>query len=73
MIKKWSKSNQHTIIHILLKNFLKNIYVVGQGDQQNDKVGKKSPYPPFTWSRKSIPPPNRLDVEAALSKPNGYI
>ena len=39
------KSDQHTIIHILLRNslFFKNIYVVGQGDQQNDKVGQKSP------------------------------
>ena len=31
-------------------------YIVGPDDQQNDKVGQESPYPPLTWSRKSILP-----------------
>ena len=52
MTKKLSKSNQLTIIHILLRIF-KTIYAagqdnqqnnkVGQCDQQNDKVGQESP------------------------------
>ena len=39
------KNDQHTIIHILLRNYyvFKNIHVVGQGDQQNDKVVQESP------------------------------
>ena len=37
------KNYKLTIIHILLRNYYVfiNIYVVGQGDQQNDKVGQE--------------------------------
>ena len=42
-----------------------NIYVVGQGDQQKDKVGQKSPHPP-SLGQESRLPPICLDVETAL-------
>ena len=59
MTQKFSKRDQNTIIHILLTNYvLLNIYVVGQGDQHNDKVGQKSPTPlPLHLVKKVDTPP----------------
>ena len=69
--KNGKKNNQLTVIHILLRNYYVyiNIYVVGQGVQQNDKLGQEISKPPLTWSRKSVPlpPPTYSDVGAALT------
>ena len=47
--------------------FFFNTYVVGQGNQQNDNVGQKSPYPPLL-GQESRNSPYCSDVEAALKE-----
>ena len=46
-----------------------NIYVVGQSDQQNNKIGQEILYPPPSLGQGNpYPPPSTCtDIEAALS------
>ena len=56
VIKKWpTYYNPYTFKEFFV--FL-NIYVVGQGDQQNDKVGEKALTPPPSFGQESRSPPH---------------
>ena len=58
--QKWPKINQLVIIHLLFKKLLWffDIYVFGQDDQQNDKVGQGDQLREIVGQGSLYPPPN---------------
>ena len=65
--QKGPQIDQLSIIHLLFKKFLWffDFYVVGQGDQQNDKVGQGDQLMEIV-GHESFTPPTRADFGAAL-------
>ena len=65
--QKGPKIDQLSIIHLLFKKFLWffDFYVVGQGDQHNDKVGQGDQLMEIV-GQESFTPPTRADFGAAL-------